>query len=122
MLADYAPRRDHSQSMVAEAAIASFLSPDADERREATFAKRIDRRLTRIERDFGIAVETLAVFIRSSLRPRRPSQSPPPGPPARKPLSAMVGSSRRLDGGWPKGGRWGRRSVRMRGCGRKGRR
>lgn len=67
MLADYAARRDQSQSMIAEAAIASFLSPDADERREAAFAKRldqIDRRLTRIERDLGIAVETLAVFVR----------------------------------------------------------
>jgi predicted transcriptional regulator len=67
MLADYAARRDQSQSMIAEAAIASFLSPDADQRREAVFAKRldqIDRRLARIERDLGIAVETLAVFVR----------------------------------------------------------
>jgi predicted transcriptional regulator len=67
MLAAYAARRDQSQSMIAEAAIASFLSPDADERREAAFAKRldqIDRRLVRIERDLGIAVETLAVFVR----------------------------------------------------------
>ncbi|MDX8495087.1 CopG family transcriptional regulator [Mesorhizobium sp. VK22B] len=67
MLADYAARRDQSQSMIAEAAIASFLSPDADERREAAIAKRldqIDRRLARQERDIGIAVETLAVFVR----------------------------------------------------------
>lgn len=67
MLADYAARRDQSQSMIAEAAIASFLSPDADERREAAIARRldqIDRRLTRQERDIGIAVETLAVFVR----------------------------------------------------------
>ena len=34
-LADYAARRDQSRSLVAEAAVASFLSPDADERREA---------------------------------------------------------------------------------------
>ena len=67
MLADYAARRDLPQSLVAEAAIASFLSPDADERREAAVAKRldqIDRRMTRLERDLNIAVETLAVFIR----------------------------------------------------------
>ncbi|MDG4875249.1 CopG family transcriptional regulator [Mesorhizobium sp. WSM4935] len=67
MLADYAARRDQSQSMIAEAAIASFLSPDADERREAAIAKRldqVDRRLARQERDVGIAVETLAVFVR----------------------------------------------------------
>jgi hypothetical protein len=53
--------------MIAEAAIASFLSPDDAERREAVVAKRldqIDRRMTRLERDVGIAVETLAVFIR----------------------------------------------------------
>lgn len=67
MLADYAARRDQSLSLIAEAAIASFLSPDAAERREAVLAKRldqIDRRMTRLERDVGIAVETLAVFIR----------------------------------------------------------
>lgn len=67
MLADHAARRDRSQSMIAEAAIASFLSPDAAERREAVIAKRLDqldRRLTRMERDTGIAVETLAVFIK----------------------------------------------------------
>lgn len=67
LLADYAARRDQPQSLVAEAAIASFLSPDAAERREATIAKRLDlldRRMTRMERDVGISVETLAVFIR----------------------------------------------------------
>jgi hypothetical protein len=67
MLADYAARRDQSLSIIAEAAIASFLSPDASERREAVLAKRLDqldRRMTRLERDVGIAVETLAVFIR----------------------------------------------------------
>lgn len=67
MLSDYATRRDLSQSLVVEAAIASFLSPDADERREAAITKRldqIDRRMTRLERDLGIAVETLAIFVR----------------------------------------------------------
>tara|TARA_R110002049_G_scaffold66742_1_gene174046 strand:+ start:257 stop:694 length:438 start_codon:yes stop_codon:yes gene_type:complete len=67
MLADYAARREQSQSMIAEAAIASFLSPDDAERREAVVAKRldqIDRRMTRLERDVGISVETLAIFIR----------------------------------------------------------
>jgi len=67
LLADYAARRDQPQSLVAEAAVASFLSPDAAERREAAIAKRLDqldRRMTRMERDVGISVETLAVFIR----------------------------------------------------------
>ncbi len=48
-LAEYAARRDHSLSLVAEAAIASFLSPDAAERQEAATTKRldqIDRRMT----------------------------------------------------------------------------
>lgn len=67
MLADYAARRELSQSMIAEAAIASFLSPDNAERREAAIAKRLDqldRRMTRLERDVGISVETLAIFVR----------------------------------------------------------
>lgn len=67
MLSDYAARRDLSQSLVVEAAVASFLSPDADERREAAVTKRldqIDRRMTRLERDLGISVETLAIFVR----------------------------------------------------------
>ncbi|MGB3274307.1 MAG: CopG family transcriptional regulator [Xanthobacteraceae bacterium] len=65
-LADYAARRDQSRSLIAEAAIASLLSPDSDERQEAAIAKRldkIDRRIQRLERDVGIAVETIAVFI-----------------------------------------------------------
>jgi len=67
MLADYAARREQSKSMIAEAAIASFLSPDDAERREAAIAKRLDqldRRMTRLERDIGISVETLAIFVR----------------------------------------------------------
>jgi predicted transcriptional regulator len=67
LLSDYASRRDHSLSLVAEAAIASFLSPDSAERQEAATTKRldqIDRRMVRVERDLNIAVETLAVFIR----------------------------------------------------------
>ncbi|RWP90120.1 MAG: ribbon-helix-helix protein, CopG family [Mesorhizobium sp.] len=66
-LAEHAARRDLSRSLVAEAAIESFLSPDAAERQEAAITKRLDqldRRMTRQERDVGIAVETLAVFVR----------------------------------------------------------
>lgn len=67
MLADFAARRGQSQSLVAEAAIASFLSPDSEERREAAIARRLDqldRRMTRMERDTGISIESFAVFIR----------------------------------------------------------
>ena len=66
-LAEHAARRDHSRSLIAEAAIESFLSPDATERQEAVVTKRLDqldRRMTRLERDVGISVETLAVFVR----------------------------------------------------------
>ena len=66
-LVEHAARRDLSRSLVAEAAIASFLSPDGAERQEAAMTKRldqIDRRLNRMERDLGISVETLAVFVR----------------------------------------------------------
>ena len=66
-LATYAARRDQSLSLIAEAAIATFLSPDSDERREAALAKRLDqqdRRLVRLECDVGVGVETLALFIR----------------------------------------------------------
>lgn len=70
LLVDFADRREQSRSIVAEAAIASFLSPDADERQEAAIAKRldrIDRNMQRLERDIGIANEAFAIFIRSWL-------------------------------------------------------
>ncbi|QQS13945.1 MAG: CopG family transcriptional regulator [Rhodospirillales bacterium] len=66
-LSAYAARRGHSLSLVAEAGIASLLSPDAAERQEAVITKRLDqldRRMTRVERDVGISVETLAIFVR----------------------------------------------------------
>jgi len=66
-LIDYADRRGKSKSLIAEAAIACFLSPDAAERQEATLVRRLDRlvrQTERLERDVGIAVETLALFVR----------------------------------------------------------
>jgi hypothetical protein len=78
-LADYAARRDHSLSLVAEAAIASFLSPDAAERQEAATTKRldqIDRRIMRMERDLGISIEMLAVFVRFWLTTNPPLPEP----------------------------------------------
>lgn len=69
-LADHADRHAQSRSMIAEAAIASLLSPDAEERREAALAKRldrIDRTVQRLERDIGITNEALAIFIRAWL-------------------------------------------------------
>jgi len=88
-LADYAARRDHSRSLVAEAAIASFLSPDAAERQEAATTKRldqIDRRMARLERDVSISVETLALFVRFWL-----TTNPPLPEPARAAAKAQAG-------------------------------
>lgn len=78
-LAAYAARCDQSRSLIAEAAIASFLSPDAAERQEAATTKRLDqldRRIQRIERDLTIAVETLAVFVRFWLMTTPPLPEP----------------------------------------------
>ncbi len=78
-LAAYAARRELPISAIAEAAIASFLSPDADEQREAAIGKRLDqqdRRLARLERDVGINVETLALFIRFWLTTTPPLPEP----------------------------------------------
>ena len=66
-LTEYAARRDQPRSLIAETAIESFLSPDAAERQEAVLTKRLDqldRRVARTERDVGISVEMLAVFVR----------------------------------------------------------
>jgi predicted transcriptional regulator len=63
----FAAQRAKSKSLVAEAAIASFLSPDAAERQEAAIARRLDqhtRAVERLERNLGIAIEMLALFVR----------------------------------------------------------
>lgn len=88
-LAAYADRRERSRSLIAEAAIASFLSPDADEAREAALTKRLDqldRRMNRLERDTGIGVEMIAMFIRFWL-----SNAPPPPESERALLSKQGG-------------------------------
>jgi hypothetical protein len=81
-LAEYVQRRGKSKSLVAEAAIGSFLSPDAAERQEAAMTRRLDqlvRRTERLERDVGIAAETVALFIRFWLlvTPQLPDQTQP---------------------------------------------
>jgi predicted transcriptional regulator len=78
----YAERQNKSRSLVAEAAIASFLSPDDSDRREAAIAKRLDRIvrvLERLERNDGITLETIGLFIRFWLTstPALPEQSGP---------------------------------------------
>jgi hypothetical protein len=66
-IADLATRRKLSQSAIVEAAVTSFLSPDGDDRREAAFTRRLDRltrQVQRLERNVGITMETLALFVR----------------------------------------------------------
>lgn len=71
---DHAKRLDQlaahkgvSKSAVIAAALASFLSPDAADQREAALSKRLDRlsrQFDRLERDQGILIETVALYIR----------------------------------------------------------
>jgi hypothetical protein len=66
-IGELADRKRLSRSAIVEAAVASFLSPDGADRREAAFTRRLDRlsrQMQRLERDVGIAAETLALFIR----------------------------------------------------------
>lgn len=59
-----------SKSGVIAAALASYLSPDGVDRREAVTLKRLDRfaqQLERVERDQAILIETLALFVRHQL-------------------------------------------------------
>jgi DNA-binding transcriptional MocR family regulator len=75
-IADLADRRKLSQSAIVEAAVTSFLSPDGADRREAAFARRLDRltrQAQRLERNVGITMETLALFVRFWL-----TVTPPP--------------------------------------------
>ena len=56
-----------SKSAVIAAALASFLSPDASDQREAAMGKRLDRlsrQFDRLERDQGILIETVALYVR----------------------------------------------------------
>jgi hypothetical protein len=64
---DLAARKNLTKSLIIEAAVASFLSPDADDRREAAFTRRLDRltrQVERLERDLTISAEALALFVR----------------------------------------------------------
>jgi predicted transcriptional regulator len=66
-LAEYAARKGVTQSLVLEAALASYVSPDGADRLEAALARRLDRlsrQMERIERYVGISNEALAVFVR----------------------------------------------------------
>lgn len=69
-LDELAARRGLSKSTIVEAALASFLSPDAADQREAAITRRLDkmtRAIERLERDVSIGNEAQALFIRAWL-------------------------------------------------------
>lgn len=69
-LSEIAARPGVSKAAIVDAALAAFLSPDAEDRRDAVIIKRLDRidgRLDRLERDLMITSETMALFIRYML-------------------------------------------------------
>lgn len=66
-LEELAVMKDLSKSSIIAAALASFLSPDSADRREAAIAKRLDRlsrQFDKLERDQNILIETLALYVR----------------------------------------------------------
>lgn len=93
-VADLASRRRLSQSAIVEAAVTSFLSPDGSERQEAAFTRRLDRltrQVQRLERNTGIALEMLALFVRFWL-----SVTPPLPPEAQ--AAAQAKGQQRYEG------------------------
>jgi hypothetical protein len=67
LLQELAVMKDLSKSSLVAAALASFLSPDNADRREAAIAKRLDRltqQLHKLERDQNILIETVALYVR----------------------------------------------------------
>jgi hypothetical protein len=81
-IAELADRQKLSRSAIVEAAVASFLSPDGADRREAAFARRLDRltrQVQRLERNVGISTEALALFVRFwlTVTPPLPTEAQP---------------------------------------------
>lgn len=69
-LDDIAAHRGVSKSSVIAAALSAYLAPDAAEQRELALTKRLDRlsrQFERLERDQGILIETVALFVRHYL-------------------------------------------------------
>ncbi|MGC5833510.1 CopG family transcriptional regulator [Ralstonia pseudosolanacearum] len=66
-LDELAAKKGVSKSSIVAAALASWLSPDAGDQREAATAKRLDRlsrQFERLERDQNILIETMALYVR----------------------------------------------------------
>jgi len=66
-LDELATMKGLSKSSIIAAALASFLSPDSSDQREAAIAKRLDRlsrQFDKLERDQNILIETMALYVR----------------------------------------------------------
>ena len=66
-LESLAARRKVSKSQIVEAALASYLSPDGDDQREAAIVRRLDRltrSVERLERDLTVSTEAVALFVK----------------------------------------------------------
>jgi len=66
-LVELAGQKNQPKSVIAEAAIASFVTPDDSDRCEAALVRRLDlltRQGERLERDLSIAAEAIALFIK----------------------------------------------------------
>src|SRR5258706_9809290 len=87
-IADLADRKKLSRSAIVEAAVASFLSPDGADRREAAFARRLDRlsrQVQRLQHTLRHSIEAMALFLPFlvDLPPPPPARSPGAAPPER---------------------------------------
>jgi hypothetical protein len=90
-LTERAERKAQPKSLVAEAAITSFLTSDDADQREAAFVRRLDlltRQGERLERDITVAAEALALFIRLWLNVT------PPLPDSAQPTAQAKGRER----------------------------
>ena len=90
-LTTFALHQGIHRSQLVEAAVMAFLSPDALDRREAAFVRRLDRlsrQMERIERDLTIAIEVQAQFVRFWL------SASPPIPPDHQDAAKARGASR----------------------------
>ncbi|MCK9504858.1 MAG: CopG family transcriptional regulator [Porticoccaceae bacterium] len=66
-LNELSAKKGVSKSSIVAAALASWLSPDAADKREAAMAKRLDRlsrQFEKLERDQNILIETVALYVR----------------------------------------------------------
>ena len=74
-LDELAAMKGISKSSIVAAALASWLSPDAGDQREAAIAKRLDRlsrQFEKLERDQVILIETVALYVRYFLTVNTP--------------------------------------------------